>query len=118
VKPVSLPPFSLSTRSLPEAEQHVPLDQLKRAAFSTPPGKVGNFQADGEGGFILCVKTKLPMDEKKITSELPAFTHNLRITRQQEAFNIWFSREWDRGMRDTPIAQRKQPNATMRPRKS
>ena len=120
LKPASLPPFSLSSRSLPEVEQHVPLDQLKRVAFSTPPGKVSNFQASGDGGYILCVKSKLPVDPVKMNSELAAFTQNLRLTRQHEAFNIWFSREADRALRDTPLAQRdrKQPNAAMRQRKS
>jgi hypothetical protein len=121
LKPVSLPPFSLSTRNLLEVEQHVPLDRLKQVAFSTPPGKVSNFQATSDGGYILNVKSKLPVDPVKMNTELAAFTQNLRLTRQHEAFNVWFSREAERGLRDTPLVQReqrKQPNAAMQQRKS
>ena len=119
VKPVVLPPFSLSARRVPEVEEHLTLDQLKQLAFSTPPGKVSNFQATSEGGVILYVKSKLPPDDVKMNSDLPAFANNLRQNRQQEAFNVWFSREAERAMRDTPLMQRKQqPSAMPRQRKS
>jgi hypothetical protein len=120
LKPESLPPFSLSTRTVPEIDQHVPLDRIKQVAFSTVPGKVSTFQASSDGGYILYVKSKLPVDPVKMNSELAAFTQNLRLTRQHEAFNLWFSREAERGLRDTPLAQRdrKQQNATMQQRKS
>jgi hypothetical protein len=119
VKPVVLAPFSLSARRLIEAEEHLSLDQLKQLAFSTAPGKVSNFQATSEGGVILYVKSKLPPDDTKMNSDLPAFANNLRLNRQQEAFNVWFSREAERAMRDTPLMQRKQqPSAMPRQRKS
>lgn len=112
-KRVVLPPFSLSERRVAEAEEFLTLDQLKHLAFSTPPGKASNFQATSDGGVILYVKSKSPPDNAKMNFDLPAFAQNLRLTRQQEAFNVWFSREYDKGMRDTPIAQRKQQNPAM-----
>ena len=120
-KAVTLPSFSLSTRTLPELDEHLTLDQLKHLAFSTPPGKASNFQATSEGGVILYVKSKSPPDATRMFADLPGFTHFLRQSRQQEAFNQWFGKEADRGLRDTPLGQRKQgppAPAASRPRKS
>jgi len=105
LKPVPLPAFSLSTRSLPEAEAHLTLNQLKQTAFAQAAGKSGGFQYTADGGFILHVKSKLPLDEAKMQADLPAFANYVRRSRQEEAFQQWFRREADRGLRDTPIAK-------------
>lgn len=109
VRPADLPPFSISTQSLPDVEDMVSLNQLKQIAFSTGPGKVSTFQPTLEGGLIVFVKSKLPLDESKTQSELPAFAANLRRTRQQEAFEDWFRKEAEKALRDTPVAQQKNP---------
>jgi peptidyl-prolyl cis-trans isomerase D len=117
LKPVALPPFSISTRSLPEAEEHIPLNGrtqvgLKQIAFSTPPGKASGFYETNEGGIIVYVKEKLPLDEAKVKSELPGFTSLLRQNRSQEAFNMWLNREAMTALRDIPYfqQQRQQPS--------
>jgi hypothetical protein len=119
VKPVSLPPFSISTRSLPEAEDHLPLNGnraqmgLKDIAFSTLPGKASGFHETNEGGVIVYVKSKLPLDQAKMKSELPTFTSNVRLSRSREAFDAWFRKEADKGLRDTPLFRRQEmPPAT------
>src|SRR2546422_2862190 len=89
-------PFSLSTRSMTNIEDLISLDGrfgLKELAFSTPPGKVSQFQLTRDGGLILHVKSKLPMDQEKLNKELPAFVNYVRQSRQNEAFNTWFNRE-------------------------
>ena len=101
-----LPPFSLSTRAVPQAEEHISLNGrggLKEIAFSTQPGKLSNFQPTTEGGFILYVKSKLPLDQAKMNADLPSFVESVRQTRQSEAFNEWFRRQAERGLRDTPL---------------
>ena len=100
---VTMPPFSLSTRALPEVEEHMPLNQLKQLAFSLTPGKVSNFQPTQEGGALVYVKAKLPLDQAKMRTELPDFVNYVRQTRQNEAFNEWFRRQAERGLRDTPL---------------
>jgi hypothetical protein len=109
VQATDLPPFSISTRSLPEAEDFVNLNQLKQIAFSTGPGKLSAFQPGLEGGLVVYVKSKLPLDESKSQAEMPAFVANLRRARQQEAFEDWFRKEAEKGLRDTPVAQQKAP---------
>jgi hypothetical protein len=100
---VELPRFSLSTRSLTNVEDRIPLNQLKQLAFSTSPGKVSNFQPTASGGLILYVKAKVPPDPAVMNSELPGFVEGVRQTRQNEAFQAWFRRQADRGLRDTPL---------------
>lgn len=105
LKPMELPPFSISTRALPEAEDLVSLTQLKQIAFSTSPGKVSNFQSTPEGGMILYVKSKLPVDQVKAHADMPSFLASLRRSRQQEAFEEWFRQQESIGLRDTPVGQ-------------
>ena len=104
-KLVEAPPFSISTRDLPEVEDHLTLNQYKQLAFTTPPGKVSNFQMTTEGGLIIYVKGKLPLDESKISASLPAFMNAVRQNRQNEAFNDWFSREAKKGLANIPAFQ-------------
>jgi hypothetical protein len=111
LKPMQLPPFSLTTHSLPQVEEFVGLDQLKRATFSTAPGKVTPLQPLSEGAMIVYVKTRLPVDQAKMQSELPNFVNNARRLRQKEAFDMWLRHEIDVGLRDTPVGQPKRPPA-------
>jgi hypothetical protein len=111
---VEAPPLSLSTRDLPEVENHVTLNQYKQLMITTPLGKASNFQMTTEGGLILYVKAKLPLDETKMSASLPAFMNTVRQNRQNEAFNDWFRKEAEKGLRDTPLAQQ-QPAPTMSP---
>ena len=109
LKPLALPPFSISTRSLPELEDQVGLNQLKQAAFTTPPGKLSTIQPTADGGLLLYVKDKLPVDSATMQEDLPAFTNLVRRRLQEEAFNQWFSREFTKeireGLRNTPVGQ-------------
>ena len=106
--PVTLPPFSMSSREVsPQIEEQIPLNQLKQLAFSTAPGKVSNLQFTANGGVVVFVKSKLPVDEAKLKTELPAFLTRARQMRQNEAFNDWFRKEAEKGLRDTPLAQPK-----------
>jgi hypothetical protein len=107
VSPVDLPAFSISTRSLPEVEDRISLNYLKQIAFSTPVGKASELQRTSDGGMVLHVKAQLPIDTAKMTSELPSFTTLIRQNRQNEAFNEWFRKEIDRGLRDVPLLQSK-----------
>ena len=91
--PEFLPPFSTSTQDLPELEGRATLAQLRQAAYTTPLGKPSAFQPTGDGGFILLVQSKLPIDQTKMKADLPDFTERLREARHNEAFNEWFQSE-------------------------
>jgi hypothetical protein len=110
-KITKLTPFSMSTRAIPELEGRANANDLKQVAFSLEVGKVSSFQSTAEGGYILHVIAKLPLDEAKFNSDLVAFKNYVRQSRQSEAFNIWFSKEAATALRDTPLGQpRPAPN--------
>ena len=88
-----LPPFSISTQEIPELAGRAVIGQIKQAAFTTPTGKPSAFVPTSEGGFVLLVQSKLPVDEAKLTADLPQFTQTLRRSRQNEAFNQWLQTE-------------------------
>jgi hypothetical protein len=106
---VEVPPFSISTRELPEVEGHLTLNQYKQLTFTTPPGQASNFQMTTEGGLIVYVKAKLPLDETKITAGLPGFMNAVRQNRQNEAFNDWFRREAEKGLANIPAFRQLTP---------
>jgi len=102
LQPEMLPAFSLSTQELPELGERTELNQLKQAVFTTPVGKTSDFVATSEGGFIVYVQSRLPMDQAKMNSDLPRYTAALRRERQSEAFGQWVNLEASRQLRSTP----------------
>ena len=74
--------------------------------FGTPPGQASSFVPSDEGGFLVFVRAKLPLDTAKLLADLPSFTANVRRSREGEALNQWFRHEVETSLRDTPIMQR------------
>jgi hypothetical protein len=101
--PQVLPPFALSTQEMPDLGDQATLNQLKQAAFTTRVGSVSNFRPTDDGGFVLYVESRLPVDQSKMAAELPQFTAQLREQREMQAFNSWVQREASRQLRSTPI---------------
>lgn len=111
VTPEPLPPFSLSTRTLPAVEGRMSLGDLKQMAFSTEVGKLSPAERTSDGAVMLYVESKLPVDETRRATEMPAFARNVRQSRQNEAFNQWFGKEAVQGLRDVPLAQPRPPSS-------
>jgi len=111
VKPITLPPFSISTRKLEQVENHVSLAQFKQAVFSTPPGQMSQLQASMDGAYAVFVQEKLPLDESKLAANLPSFERSVRQTRRAEAFNDWFRQEAEKALREVPYFQKAQSPA-------
>jgi hypothetical protein len=103
LQPQVLPAFSLSTQELPELGEHTDLDQLKRAVFTTPVGKTSGFEATSDGGFVVYVQSRLPIDQTAMNSDLPQYTAALRRERQNEAFSQWVNLEINRQLRSLPV---------------
>jgi hypothetical protein len=114
--PVEVAPFSRATTRLPEVEDRADVNEFKNVAFSTPVGGVSRFieptRENPEGGFVLHVKQRLPIDEAKMKTQLPEFSNAVRERRQNEAFNIWFSQGWSRelnnGLREIQALHKQQ----------
>ena len=106
VKPTVIPPFSLSTKELPEVEGQINLNQLKQIVFDTPVGKSSSFVPTREGGLVVLVQQKLPLDDATMRAEMPEFLKAVRQARQNEAVNLWYRREAEKSMRDTILQNR------------
>jgi len=103
LQPEALPPFSLNTRDLPELGGRAELDQLKQAAFSTPVGQTSGFAETSDGGFVLYVQSRLPVDQAAMNAQVPQFMAALRRSKQNEAFDEWLQLEANRELRNTPV---------------
>ena len=102
--PFALKPFSMSTQEIPEAEGHAEVNAIKQTVFTTPVGHMSPFEPTAEGGFVLFVKSLLPINEELKNSDLPKYTSQLRRQRENEAFNVWLQLEAGRELRNTPLA--------------
>jgi parvulin-like peptidyl-prolyl isomerase len=105
LEPLVLSPFSLNTQDVPELGNHATVNQLKEVALTTPVGNASQFFQTEDGGFILYVSSKLPIDPEKMASDLPRFMEELRENRSQQAFNDWLQHEANRELRTTPLAK-------------
>jgi hypothetical protein len=93
LKPLLVPPVSISTRDLPEIESYVTLYQFKQIAFSTPVGKASDFSPTRDGGMVVYVQQRLPVDQAKMAADMPEFLKTVHQARRQEAINLWIGRE-------------------------
>ena len=102
VKPIEVPPFSISTRELPVVEEHLNLNTFKRIAFVTPPGRASGYAPSREAGpaayMVLYVDKRLPVDQAKMKADMPEFLDLVRRARQQEALTDWFNREGSKSL--------------------
>ncbi len=103
--PQVLPPFSMVTQEMPELADHATINQLRAAAFATPAGTSSGFRTTDDGGFVLFVESRLPIDEEKMAAELPQFTAELRNRRSQQAFNDWLQHEASRELQNTALGR-------------
>ncbi|HUL51498.1 MAG TPA: SurA N-terminal domain-containing protein [Candidatus Nitrosotalea sp.] len=95
VQPVLLPPYSMNTRSLRGWEGRVDLSLLKDAASTLVPGKTSDFMPTQDGGLVLHLISRVPVDDAVAKAELPAFTTQLRATRERQAFSDWFRKQYE-----------------------
>jgi len=66
---------------------------LKDVAFALAPGKTSPFVKSPDGGLVLHVVSRQPVDEAKLKAELPAYTAKVREERRHQAINEWFRKE-------------------------
>ena len=95
-KTLDLPPFSAGTRSLTNIDSRVSLRQLQGTALDMEVGKSSPFlnaQPPMEGGYVLYLKSRPAIDDTLLKAELPAFVNQLRVSRQNEAFQQWFRKQ-------------------------
>lgn len=93
VKPIDLPLFSPSTRSLTNLDSRMSFPQLSSLTTELPVGRATGFVPQPDGGYVAFVKARPPLEEQKMKAELPEFMATMRQYRQNEAFQRWFRRQ-------------------------
>jgi len=96
VKPIVLPPFS-ATSPLTNLDERIN-GYVERISSMLKPGEASPFYPlpmarREEGGLLVYLRAKIPVDEAKVKTELSDFMGQLRVYRQNEDFNQWFSRQ-------------------------
>ncbi|HEY0455390.1 MAG TPA: peptidylprolyl isomerase [Verrucomicrobiae bacterium] len=99
---INLPPLAQSTPPFTNLETVVNMQNLKSLVRDVPPGQMSKFDPTPEGGVVLYVDKKLPMDEAKFKKEFPEFLGRLRLERQNEAFNQWFRKQAEQAKLQLP----------------
>ena len=112
VTPISLPPFSIATNSIPGLDESVNVNLLKNVALSLKPGTTGPFLQTPEGGFIVFLRAKLPVDETKMRAEMPGFLASLRQYQQNEAFSRWVQQQEAEARLTKPLLQKEPRSGT------
>ena len=90
---VELPNFSLSTQELEKFEERVSLPMIKNSVAVLAAGKTTGFSATRDGGMVLYLKARVPVSEKKLKEEFPAFVEQIRESRENYAFSEWFGKQ-------------------------
>ena len=91
---LDLPPFSKRTQTLPELPNRNDFGDVKKTAMNLgATNNLSGFVVTGDGGFVLQVQARVPVDDAKVKADLPQFLNNLRQSRQFEAFNEWLRKE-------------------------
>jgi len=103
--PLVLPRFALSTQDVPELDNHATMAQLREVALDTPAGSASPFVQTDDGGFILFVQSRLPIDQEKMAADLPQFSAELREHRAEQAYNDWYMHEANRQLHSTPLGK-------------
>jgi hypothetical protein len=89
VKTVSIPPFTLSTRSLPEIADKINIENLQNAANRLSAGQASGFVATEQGGAVIYLRDRKAVAADKMAKDLPTFTSRLRDQRQFSAYGEW-----------------------------
>ncbi len=94
VKPMALPEFALTTTNRPpQFASKALFERVQEAAFALPNDQCSKFVPTEDGGVIVYVKERLPVDEAKMRQDLPAYLARMREQRQVAAFQEWMQRQ-------------------------
>ncbi len=104
---VELAPFSLVTQSLPGLDPRVGLAVIKDTAFNLKPGAASRFIQTPDGGFVLFLKERRPVDAALVTAGLKGFMEEQRQQRREEAFSAWYQAEFKKSGLEALLKQRK-----------
>jgi hypothetical protein len=75
------------------------------------PGKTSPFVPARDGGFVLHLASRQPVDDTRLKADLPAFIERLREERRREASSEWVRKEYALTHISGPLSSKKEnPN--------
>lgn len=92
LKVETLPPFSLSTESLPELSGRLELNTLKNVASRMTNGAVSRYTFTADGGVVLHLRDRKPVSDSVRKEKFAAFQQEERLARMNEALGHWFDK--------------------------
>ena len=95
VAPVQVPPFTLSSRSLPGWDGRLDIGALQGAVRDLQVGRVSDLLPTRDGRAVVYLEARKPVDEARLKAELPEFSEQLRSARERTAFNEWFRQQME-----------------------
>jgi hypothetical protein len=93
---IELSPFSISSPTIAGLDPRVNVNSVKGAAFSLKPGTASGFVPTAEGGFVLFLKERQPVDDAILKAGLNAFLEEQRRNRRGLAFQEWLNHEFQK----------------------
>lgn len=101
ITPLKLPKFSDGMRDLPDWDRRLDLGMAKSTASGLSAGKTSELVSTYDGGFVLHVKSRTPVDEAELKKELPQFIADLRQSQRARSFYEWFGKQVELSRVDT-----------------
>ena len=93
INPIQLPKFTLSTREVPQWDDRFDLSTVKDVVQNLAKGKFSRFNYSRDGGYIVSLKERHPVDETELKQKLPEYQKRLSQSRTYEAFNEWLTHQ-------------------------
>ncbi len=92
VRPVSLPAFSVTTRSMPEISDRLELTSLQNAWGRLSPQQCSDLVGTADGGAVIYLRERKAVDPEKMAKQLPDYLNQLRDQRQYAAYREWLEK--------------------------
>ncbi|MCL5742614.1 MAG: SurA N-terminal domain-containing protein [Acidobacteria bacterium] len=93
VTPITLPQFTPSSRSLPNWDRRINLEQAKYVAQKLETGKASALIPTADGGFVLYLKAREAVTDAELKDALPGYLAELRQQGEFSTFNDWFQHQ-------------------------
>jgi len=90
----TLAPFSMVSRTIQGLDPRIDPSTVKNTAFSLKEGETSQLVPTRDGGFVLHVDKFIPVSDAEVKAALPNYLAGLQKSGQSEAFNEWFSKEF------------------------
>lgn len=79
---------------MPELEGRPEASSIRSVAFNLKEGETSSFMPARDVGFIVHLEKLVPVTEEELKTEIKTYADDLRRRRASEAFQEWFSKEY------------------------